>query len=95
MVQAEKCSYHSEILFSGKGLPSSTALEPSGVRKKISFKTGSKTCLEGEGTQRWGSHPTCVRPRVNPQSPARVRRDSIHTRGVEYGDTVQENTEAS
>lgn len=27
--------------------------------------------------------------------PGTVRRDSIHTRGVEYGDTVQENTEAS
>lgn len=34
MVQAEKCSYHSEGLFSRKGLPSSTALEPSGERKK-------------------------------------------------------------
>lgn len=51
MAQAEKCSYHSESLLSRKGLPSSTALEPSGERKKLSFKTGSKTCLQEEGTQ--------------------------------------------
>lgn len=34
-VQSEKCTYHSESLFSGKGLPSRTALEPSGERKNI------------------------------------------------------------
>lgn len=42
MVQAETCSYHSEGLFSRKGLPSSTALEPSGERKKYPSRLGPK-----------------------------------------------------
>lgn len=51
MVQAEKCTYLSESLFSGKGLPSRTALEPSGERKKNILQDWVQKVSRGEGTQ--------------------------------------------
>lgn len=79
MVKAEKCSYHSEILFSGKGLPSSTALEPSGVRKKNILQDWVQNVSRGGGNSVMGlTSNLCVAQGESPIPGMDKKRQHTH-----------------